>query len=128
MVHEENDRARIGRIGEEAAIRHLRSQGLRMVVHNWREGHYELDIIAERWGVLHFVEVKTRQADGLTRPELAITEQKSRSLRRAASAFLARQRIRYEGYDVQFDLVAVYHNEEQIVAIDWIERAIEANW
>lgn len=128
MVHDASEKARIGRMGEEAAVRYLRQKGLRMVALNRREGHDELDIIAERWGVLHFVEVKTRRAEGLTRPAEAITEQKSRALRRAASAFMAQQRMRYEGYDVQFDLVAVYHNEEQIIEIDWVEHAIEAHW
>ncbi len=118
----------IGRLGEEAAITHLRSKGLRIVARNWREGSYELDIIAERWGVLHFVEVKTRQVESLTTPEEAVTFKKSRSLHRAASAFLARNRSRYEGYDVQFDLVAVRHASTTITAVDWIENAIESNW
>lgn len=128
MLHTTWDTAEIGRMGEEAAVAHLRRQGLRIVARNWREGHYELDIVAERWGVLHFVEVKTRRAEGLTTPEAAITEQKSRSLHRAATAFLAYRRNLYAGYELQFDVVSVHHDGGRVTAVEWVENAIEPHW
>ena len=58
-----------GRQGEEAAARWLLDHGFTLLHRNWRQGHYELDIVAARKGTLHFIEVKTRRAGGLTTPE-----------------------------------------------------------
>jgi len=41
---------------------------------------------------VHFIEVKTRRAGGLTTPEEAITPRKFASLRRAAEAYMAQHR------------------------------------
>ena len=48
-----------GRQGEEAAARWLLDHGFTLLHRNWRQGHYELDIVAARKGTLHFIEVKT---------------------------------------------------------------------
>ena len=56
---------------------------------NWRSGRYELDIVARKAGIVHFVEVKTRRAGSLTPPEAAVTPQKFRALTRAAVRYLA---------------------------------------
>lgn len=127
MSHE-TERARTGRLGEEVAIDLLRRQGLRLVARNWRSGSYELDVVAERLGVLYFVEVKTRRAEGLTTPEEALTPHKCRSLQRAARAFLAATGARYEGYEVQFDLVAVEVAADGAMHAERIEQAIEFGW
>jgi putative endonuclease len=125
----ETEKSRTGRLGEEAVTTLLRRNGHRIVARNWRHGHYELDIVSERCGTLHLVEVKTRQVDSLTPPEMALTDQKQRSLRRAASLFLAGAGRRYEGFDLQFDLASVRITpEETIAAIDLIENAIEFGW
>lgn len=124
----ETEQSRIGRLGEDAAVELLRRQGLRIVARNWRSGSYELDVVAERLGVLYFVEVKTRRAEGLTTPEEALTPHKCRSLQRAAQAFLATAGVRYEGYEVQFDLVAVRVSADGTMQAERIEQAIEFGW
>ena len=48
-----------GRLGEETAARWLLDHGFTLLHRNWRQGHYELDIVAARKGTLHFIEVKT---------------------------------------------------------------------
>ena len=77
--------AETGRAGERAATEYLRRAGYEICALNWRQGRYELDIVACREGVLHFVEVKTRRADGLTTPEEALTPRKFAALRRAVT-------------------------------------------
>ena len=77
-----------GRRGEQAAVDYLRRAGFAILERNWRSGRYELDIVARRWDELHFIEVKTRRAGGLTTPEEAITPRKFASLRRAAEAYI----------------------------------------
>lgn len=53
-----------------------------------RQGRYELDIVACREGVLHFVEVKTRRSGSLTPPRQPVTQRKFRALSRAAACYL----------------------------------------
>lgn len=93
-----------GRQGEEAAARWLLDHGFTLLHRNWRQGHYELDIVAARKGTLHFIEVKTRRRDGLTPPEQALDYRKCRALIRAANAYLTENP--FEG-EMQFDLIAV---------------------
>lgn len=120
-----NTTADTGRAGERAATEHLRRAGYDICALNWRQGRYELDIVARKRGVLHFVEVKTRRADGLTPPEAAMTARKQRALRLAADAFLA-----HAGWEaeVQFDLAAVDMLPDGTARVRLIEHAMECNW
>ena len=51
------DRQERGAAGEAFTVDWLRSNGFLIVERNWRYDHYEVDIIATRRGVMHFVEV-----------------------------------------------------------------------
>ncbi len=115
----------IGARGERAATKWLRNNGF--VIHdlNWRAGHYELDIVAERWGVIHIVEVKSRRINGLTKPEDAITQKKFASLVKAARFYIASRGIRQE---VQFDLAAVDIMDDGEMRVRFIEKAMEFRW
>ena len=128
LFRHETEKARIGRLGEEAALALLKKAGLKVVAQNWRSGSYELDLVAEGRAVLCFVEVKTRRAGSLTTPEEALTPHKIRSLQRAARAFLADSGERYDGYRVQFDLVAVAYDEEEHFTAERIEDAFDCSW
>ena len=114
-----------GRRGEQAAVDYLRRVGFAILERNWRSGRYELDIVARRWDELHFIEVKTRRAGGLTTPEEAITPRKFASLRRAAEAYMAQHRVRLEP---QFDLAAVDLFPDGSMNVRFTERAMECNW
>ncbi len=124
----ETERARIGRLGEEAVVSHLRRAGYEICARNWRSGSYELDIVARRYEVLHFIEVKTRQADALTSPEEALTAQKIRSLHRAARLYIGQYGRRYEGYEWQFDLAAVRVGADGRMQVELIEQVADCSW
>ena len=47
--------AETGRAGERAATEYLRRAGYEICALNWRQGRYELDIVACREGVLHTI-------------------------------------------------------------------------
>ncbi len=120
-----NDTTRIGNDGEEAAAAWLLEQGFRLLRRNWRAGRYELDIVAEKEGTLHIVEVKTRRREGLTSPEEALDARKVRALVSAARAYLRRNPHRGE---VQFDLMAVETRPGEAPELRLIEHAVELHW
>ena len=120
-----NDTYNIGIEGEEIACQWLRKHGFRIMHRNWRSGHLELDIVARKLGVVHFVEVKTRRAEGLTTPEDALTRDKVSTLLRAANLYVATYKI---DEDIQFDLIAVDRFDDSQMEVRFIERAVESRW
>lgn len=120
------NRAQTGEQGERTAAQWLRRAGYELCDINWRQGRYELDIVARRAGVLHFVEVKTRRAGSLTTPEEALTPQKCRALQHAADQYLAAHR--FEGWDVQYDLAAVDVLPDGTMQVRFIENVLEPHW
>ncbi len=120
-----NITSEIGARGEKAAVDYLRRNGFMIREKNWRNGRYEIDIIAEKWGVVHFVEVKSRKVGSWSTPEQAIDEKKFQSLRRAASSYLGLNAFKGEH---QFDLIAVEMAGETITELRYIEKAMQSSW
>ncbi len=115
----------IGAKGEDFATSWLRKNGFYIRERNWRNGRYEIDIIAERWDTIHFIEVKTRSVNGWSSPEDAITINKFNSLKRAATAYLAFFGITSE---FQFDLIAIDVDSLGEMKLRYIENAMESRW
>jgi len=110
----------LGKWGEHKAEEFLRTRGYRIVEHNWRYGHRDIDIVAAKDDVLVIVEVKTRRNNLFTEPEDAVDWQKIRSLSVAANAFVKRYRIDME---VRFDVITVIGDIEGECQINHIEDA-----
>jgi len=93
-----------GSLGEGLAARYLTNSGFNILHQNWRYSHWEVDIIAEKGGVLHFIEVKTRRTKKFGHPEEAVSKKKIRNLVNASEEYLYQfpqwQRI-------QFDILAI---------------------
>lgn len=117
--------AETGSRGEAAAAEWLRSNGFELCERNWRNGRYEIDIIARKAGELHIVEVKTRRSGSLTPPEAAITRQKELALRKAAQCYAAW--TRWPG-EIRFDLAAVEMRPDGSARVDFIPDAIQMHW
>ncbi|MBQ6612134.1 MAG: YraN family protein [Alistipes sp.] len=113
--------AEIGARGEDIATEWLREHGFYIVERNWRVGRYEMDIIAEHYDTMHFVEVKTRKQGGWQSAYDSIDEQKIRSLRRAAMAYRAMHRLRHI---IQFDLIAITVDNKGATSVDYVENII----
>lgn len=77
----------LGRAGEDRAADHLRAAGYRILDRNWRTRGGEIDIVAERDGVIAVVEVKTRRGDLFGDPLEAIDARKRARLWRLAAAW-----------------------------------------
>ena len=100
-------RAEIGAFGEQVAVDHLTSLGLRVLTRNWRCRYGELDVIAvdEASRTVVFIEVKTRTSDRFGGVAEAVTPMKVRRLRRLAGLWLAAQRDAWAA--VRIDVVGV---------------------
>jgi putative endonuclease len=100
-------RAAIGALGEDLAVEHLSSLGLRVLDRNWRCRYGELDVIAAdpTTHTVVFVEVKTRTTDQFGGVAQAVTPQKVRRLRRLAGLWLAGQDERWAA--VRIDVIGI---------------------
>lgn len=87
------DQQRTGNYGETAAARYLMRHFYRILARNWHADRKEIDIIAVRFGVIAFVEVKTRtytdaEYGALPPPRRAVDREKQRLTREAARQYL----------------------------------------
>lgn len=96
---------RRGRRGEAVAAAYLERAGWRILNRNWRFHHKELDLVAERGGLVAFVEVKTRAETGWGHPLESITAAKRRDLATAARGWIAAHGAPYDAF--RFDAVYV---------------------
>jgi len=56
---EPTQKQKIGRLGEDIAKKYLENKGFSIKCLNYRKKYGEIDIIAEKGKILHFIEVKT---------------------------------------------------------------------
>lgn len=84
----------IGIIGEAEAARILEEKGFRIIEHNWRMGHLEVDLIAENRKEIVFAEVKARTTTyGGKLPEEFVDEIKRKRMIAAANAYIKYHKI-----------------------------------
>ena len=93
-----------GQISEDRAAAYLMARGYTIRDRNWRIGHKELDIIAQKDGVIAFVEVKARKSDRYGDAIEAVTDQKILNLVSAAHTY-----VRYHRIDlpIRFDIISI---------------------
>ena len=94
----------LGKQGEQFAEDYLRQRNYTILQRNWRHSHYEIDIIALKNEVLHFVEVKLRSSKNYGLPEEHVSKKKFKFLTQAADEFLF---LHPEHKHVQFDILAI---------------------
>lgn len=112
-------RIALGRAGEEAAAGHLAARGWRILARGWRAAGREIDLVAEREGVVALVEVKTRREGSLAPPATAVDWRKRRQLAAAGAVAAARWSSALE---LRFDVIGVTWGADG-PAIDHLEDA-----
>ena len=91
----------LGKQGEHMAELYLVQHGYEILHRNWRHSHYEIDLIARKKEVIHFVEVKLRSSKTFGMPEENVKKKKFQSLLHAADEFLFQnQQYRHVQYDI----------------------------
>lgn len=125
-------RTQIGQFGEDKAAEFLAQQGFKILDRNYRQKWGELDIVALKDNLVHFVEVKTVTRSPQARntedyePEDNIHPWKRKRLRRAIETYLLANEDKMGDDDWQVDVIAVYLDETSGAAwkIDWLPDVI----
>lgn len=99
-------RARLatGEEGERLAAERLEADGYRILARRWKGAGREIDLVAERDGVVAFVEVKARRG-GWGRPAMAVDRRKREQI--AAAARLGAVEWADRARAFRFDVVEV---------------------
>lgn len=93
-----------GLSGEDMAVKHLIEKGFEILQQNWRHSHWEVDIIAAKDGILHFIEVKTRKTKKFGHPEESVSKKKIQNLINAAEEYLY---LHPQWQRIQFDILSI---------------------
>lgn len=96
-----------GREAEELAAKYLLQEGYLIIDRNWRCRSGELDIVAEKDGMLVIVEVRSRssQSLGFGTPAESMTPRKIRQVRDTAAVYMLQHGASMS--QVRFDLIGI---------------------
>lgn len=100
-----------GKLGEQLAEDFLVKKGFTILHRNWRHSHYEIDIVAFKNDIPHFVEVKTRSSKNFGQPEESVTKKKIRFLLQAAEQFLY-QHPEYRNFQIDILSITMHSAED----------------
>lgn len=111
---------KIGELGENVAVKHFVKHSFTILDRNYRKKWGEIDIVAKKDNILHFIEVKTvsyppamtssgEVGRGETNPEENVHFWKQKRLNRAIQTYLAEKNVSCET-EWQIDIVAVFLN------------------
>ncbi len=99
-----------GKEGEEMAVGHLLKNGYKICYRNYRYLKAEIDIIAEKEGLLAIVEVRSRSSDFIENIAETITPKKIKLLVMAADYYVSSQDLDIE---IRFDVITILKNKHQ---------------
>lgn len=108
-----------GRKAETAARTYLEMRGFKVLEQNWRRPLCEIDIVADKDGVIHFVEVKYRYDDQRGGGLESITASKLKQMRRAAETWVVENKWRGE-----YQLSAVELGGRNFTVMNFVEGVL----
>jgi putative endonuclease len=113
----------LGTRGEIAAAEYLRNKKFKILQKNYRCGMGEIDLIAEKGGRIHFIEIKTRSGHGFGAPEEAVDRKKQAKVVKLAEWYLQTMKLRDPR--VSLDVLGVTWKENGEPVFRFIEGAFE---
>jgi putative endonuclease len=81
----------LGRAGENRAVNYLKENGYKIAEKNFKTRIGEIDVIAEKDGIIIFIEVKTRSSNAFGEPSEAVNYVKQSKYVKVASEYLIRK-------------------------------------
>lgn len=109
----------LGKKGEQLAIDYLLKKGYKIRDKNWRYQKAEVDIIAEKDGILAVVEVKTRSTDYFGNPQDFVNPKKIKLLVKAIDEYVISKDLDIE---VRFDIIGIIKTAKE-TRIEHLEDA-----
>lgn len=100
-----------GKLGEQLAEDFLVGRGYTILHRNWRHSRYEIDIVAIKNNLPHFIEVKTRSSKIFGEPEQSVNKKKLRFLFQAVDEFLY-QHPEYKNFQVDILSINLHPQQE----------------
>lgn len=86
------------------AVNYLLQRNFTILHRNWRWSRYEIDVIALKDGVIHFIEVKTRRSLAFGYPEEAVSKKKIERMLKSARQF----QLQYpEWRQIQYSILSI---------------------
>lgn len=96
---------KFGQFGEDLATQFCREQKFKILKRNYRCRFGEIDIVAQKDHVLHFIEVKNRTKD-LIPGRFSVNQNKQRHIRQSAQNYLLENKLTNECL-VSFDVIEI---------------------
>jgi putative endonuclease len=81
----------LGRKYEDMAAGYLQSKGFTILMRNYRYQKAEIDIIVQKGGCLHFVEVKARSSLSFGYPETFVSTGQEERIKQGAESYMQEQ-------------------------------------
>ncbi|MFP4562501.1 MAG: YraN family protein [Spirochaetia bacterium] len=100
----------LGRLGEDRAEGFLEDNGFTVIERNYRTRRGEIDAVAVKNGVVHFIEIKSYINLGTDALEYAVGKRKQATIIGVSKEFLYRNRRFAESF-VQYDVLFLRGNE-----------------
>ena len=113
----------MGLFGEAETAKYLRKNGYTLLAHSYRCRFGEIDLIAQKKGVLCFVEVKLRSSDTHGLPREFVDGRKQEKLRKTAQYYLMEKDL---DVPTRFDVAEVTVEQKdvpQVKEFHYIENA-----
>lgn len=94
-----------GNYGEDLACQFLLANGFRILARNFACQFGEVDIIATKDAVIHFIEVKNRTKD-LIPGRFAVNANKQKHIKKVANYYLTQRNLLFD-YLIAFDVIEI---------------------
>lgn len=108
-----------GALGEEMAIKYLKSKGYKVIDRNYKTNIGEIDIITFKNDLLIFIEVKARTNINYGYPYEAVDWKKQEKIIKTSYIYMKHKNL--DNYQIRYDIIEVFLQEKPI--INHIENA-----
>ncbi|QYJ69219.1 YraN family protein [Flavobacterium litorale] len=109
----------LGKLGEALAVEYLQKKEYTILETNWIFQKAEIDIIAQKDGILAIVEVKTRSSTDFGLPQDFVKPKKIQLLVKAVNEYILQNDL---DVTTRFDIIAI-HKKAKTFEIEHLEDA-----
>jgi len=110
----------IGKHGESLASAYIIRKGLHVLDRNVYSRVGEIDIVAKKSDVYHFIEVKTRLGNQYGNALESLSKKKIKNLIRLVHGYVKKNNL--VNVEISVDLLAVDIGESGEISIEWIQN------